>query len=467
MIRIRDNDSNVDSKSPATDTVRANFVQEVLDDLKAAYMEDQRPWVIGFSGGKDSTALAQFVYYMLARLPKEHRRRQVFVLASDTRVEAPSISARIRNELSLIDAAAARDGLPLTTHLVFPTLNDTFWVNMIGRGYPSPIMHFRWCTDRLKIKPASEFIRSVVDRSGAVVILLGARKEESASRARSLRAHSIRGQRYRPHADLPRAWVYTPLEELTTNEIWVYLLQAPSPWGGDNRGLITLYRRASGGECPLVIDVTTPSCGQSRFGCWTCTVVEKDHSMEALALAGQENLWPLVLLRDHLKEIRDKRGSRYNLRRNGRAPLNRSTGQSMTNTGPFTHKTRMEILRRVLEAQKQSGIQVIEGDELEIIQEIWNKEENDHPDKPEIQRNAVSLIWRHVFKEQPMPSSGQSAAKDLPPEDQLLHEVCKKCGVPFEMMCELRDAEEKFGHLRRRHGLPEEMREIVRKSLEH
>jgi hypothetical protein len=189
--------------------------------------------------------------------------------------------------------------------------------------------------------------------------------------------------------------------------------------------------------------------------------------MEALAYAGQENLWPLLLLRDYLKEIRDKPGARYNLRRNGREPVNRSSGEPMTNTGPFTHKMRMEILRRVLAAQKQSGIQVIEGDELEVIQEIWNKEEIDHPDKPHIPRNAVSLIWRHVFKEQPMPSSGQSSPKDLAVEDRLLSEVCKECGVSYEMMCELRDAEEKFSHLKRRHGLPEEMREVVRKTVRH
>jgi len=467
MIRGRDTGTHVEADNPVTEKVRANFVHVVLDDLNSAYLEDDRPWVVGFSGGKDSTALAQLVYYMLARLPSHQRRRRVYLLASDTRVEAPSISARIRKELSLIDAAAERDKLPLTTHLVFPRLNDTFWVNMIGRGYPSPIAHFRWCTDRLKIKPASEFIKSVVNRSGAVIILLGARKEESASRARSMQAHSIEGQRYRPHVDLPRAWVYTPLQDLTTNEIWVYLLQVPSPWAGDNRGLITLYRRAGGGECPLVIDTTTPACGQSRFGCWTCTVVEKDRSMEALALAGQENLWPLLLLRDYLKEIRDKRGSRYNLRRNGQAPLRRSTGESMTNTGPFTHKMRMEILRRVLDAQKQAGMQIIEGDELEIIQEIWNREESDHPDKPSVPRNAVSLVWRHVFKEQPMPSSGHSSPKDLAVEDRLLHEVCKECGISFEMMCELRDVEEKFSHLKRRHGLPEEMRDVVRKAVRH
>ena len=65
-------------------------------------------------------------------------------------------------ELETLQAAAERDHLPVTTHLVFPKLNDTFWVNLIGRGYPSPNTQFRWCTDRLKIHPVSD--KSVVDR---------------------------------------------------------------------------------------------------------------------------------------------------------------------------------------------------------------------------------------------------------------------------------------------------------------
>jgi asparagine synthetase B (glutamine-hydrolysing) len=73
MMRSRDIGVTAESDNPFTETVRTSFVQEVLEDLKAAYLEDDRPWIIGFSGGKDSTVLAQFVYYMLARLPSQWR----------------------------------------------------------------------------------------------------------------------------------------------------------------------------------------------------------------------------------------------------------------------------------------------------------------------------------------------------------------------------------------------------------
>ena len=82
---------------PERTEIRTNFPSDVLADMKAAYLADDRPWVVGFSGGKDSTALAQFLYYMLARLRDEAgdprvKFKPVYVLASDTRVEAPCIS---------------------------------------------------------------------------------------------------------------------------------------------------------------------------------------------------------------------------------------------------------------------------------------------------------------------------------------------------------------------------------------
>jgi DNA sulfur modification protein DndC len=443
--------------------VRTDFARQILAELRNAYLSDTRPWIIGFSGGKDSTCLMQFVYYMLARLAPEERHKPVYVLASDTRVETPSISLRIRTELSLVGAAAERDNLPVSTQVVFPKLNDTFWVNLVGRGYPSPTSHFRWCTDRLKIYPVSNFIRNIVERTGTVVIVLGARKAESQTRAQAMAARRIEGQRFRPHTDLLRAWVYTPLEELSTNEVWTYLLQVPSPWAGDNRGLVALYKQASGGECPLVIDTSTPSCGHSRFGCWTCTVVDRDKSMEALVESGEARLEPLLRLRDYLKDVRNKPGARMDIRRNGLPAYNRQ-GEVMSGTGPFTFTTRHDLLRRVLEAQRDSGIALIEGDELAAIQEVWSEEDTEGKSS-----GMVKQIWDCVFKEVAMTqenSLGTAPEKDQAAiEDELLQRVCEQQNVPFEMMRKLRDAEERFRHLKRRHGLPEEMRDIVREAV--
>jgi len=436
-----------------------SFVEEISADLRQAYLADNRPWIIGFSGGKDSTMVTQLVYYMLANKHVSERRKHVYVISSDTRVETPAIATRVRKELDLLAAAAERDRIPLTTHLVYPKLNDTFWVNLIGRGYPSPTTLFRWCTDRLKIRPVSNFIRKVVERSGSVIVVLGARKEESGTRAQAMQAREIENQRFHPHSDLPNAWVYTPIENLTSNEVWIYLLQVASPWAGDNRSLVTLYRRASGGECPLVIDTSTPSCGQSRFGCWTCTVVGNDRSMESLVDLGEDHLEPLLELRDYLKHVRDMPGTRQDNRRNGQPAYNRD-GELMKGTGPFTHETRQDLLFRLLHAQRKSGHILIEGDELAAIQQTWTREE-DNPQPSD----SVLRIWREVYKEDAMHNDTDRQGNNLSKEETLLREVCEQRGISFEMMRRLRDLEEEFGHLKRRHGLPEGMREVVRQAL--
>jgi len=451
------------AENSSDSTSRYEQYNRIASDLREAYLADQRPWVVGFSGGKDSTALLEMVWYVMIRLPESSRRKPVYVLASDTRVETPLISKRIGQELRLIQEAAFRDKLPVTTRLVYPKLNDTFWVNLIGRGYPSPNNKFRWCTERLKIKPVSEFIRNTVNRSGEVVVVLGARKQESSTRSQTMNAHALTGNRFRPHADLPRAWVYTPIEELTADDIWVYLLQVPNPWGGDNKSLLALYRQASGGECPLVIDTTTPSCGQSRFGCWACTVVDRDKSMESLVDNGEDHLEPLLELRDYLRSVRDEPGARYNLRRNGTVPVRRGSDEVMTNIGPFTHKTRSTILRKLLVAQKESGIILIGGDELAVIEEIWSFEEQFHPERRNTDSETVASICLSILGEGKVPD--MEYADHQFDEDRLLEEVCEEMGISFEMIQKLRETEEEFGHLRRRRGLPDQMREIIQAAV--
>lgn len=440
--------------------VRTEMLVSIREAIRELYLLDNRPWIIGYSGGKDSTVLLQLVFESLVTIPRYARAKPVFIVSSDTRVENPNIVGRVNTELLKVEAAAKTHGLPMSTHVVFPILNDTFWVNLIGRGYPSPNSSFRWCTDRLKIKPTSRFIKTLVHSSGEVVLLLGNRKAESQTRSRNMLSHQIDGERLRPHATLSKAWISTPIEDLTNDEVWLYLLQVPSFWGGDNKGLVSLYRRASGGECPLVVDRSTPSCGNSRFGCWTCTVVTRDKSIEGLIETGEAHLEFLLDYREYLQAIRDTPGARYSTLRDGRRAVRRGTGEAMSNTGPFTHLTRQDLLRRLLETQKATGLTLVEGDELALIQQIWNREERLRLESTRVRTHAVQQIWDHVFKEGPMPFEDDSL-EALERENRLLAEVCDEHGISFDMLARLREIEEEYGHLKRRHGLPEDMREII------
>jgi DNA sulfur modification protein DndC len=266
-------------------------------------------------------------------------------------------------------AAEAFD-LPVSVVTTRPDPNATFWVNLIGRGYPSPNRSFRWCTDRMKIQPTSRYVRNQVDKAGQVILLLGVRRDESATRAGSV-ARYDNGRRLNRHNDLISCMVFRPIVEISTDEIWEFLATQHSPWGGSHGALIALYRNSNGGECPVVTQKSdVPSCGttSSRFGCWTCTVVEKDRSLEGFVEAGFTEFSPLLDFRDWLASIRNDPARRIARRRDGQVLI---TSNGTFVPGPFTFQTRREILDRLVALQVRLGKQLISEDEIERIREIW------------------------------------------------------------------------------------------------
>ena len=290
-------------------------VAALVDEVVELYRSDDIPWVIGYSGGKDSTAALQLVWFALAKLPAASRRKPVYVISTDTLVENPIVALWVANSLKKMTEEAKRQGLPLTAHRLTPPINNTFWVNLIGRGYPAPRQKFRWCTERLKIMPSTDFIQSVVQEHGEAILVLGSRKAESTARARVMSRFEKRRVRdhLSPNGSLPNSFVYTPLENWSNDDVWLFLMQMTNPWGYRNKDLLTMYQGASdGGECPLVVDTSTPSCGDSRFGCWVCTLVDKDKSMQAMIQNDTEKEWmlPLLELRNELDPPKTEMGDR-------------------------------------------------------------------------------------------------------------------------------------------------------------
>ena len=355
----------------------ATKVARTLAELQEEYLDQNHnwPWIVGYSGGKDSTLLLQLVFEVLLNLPADKRTRPVHVLSNDTLVESPILASFVRRMVDRIRNAANAFGLPVVVKVTTPAVDQTFWVNLIGRGYPPPNRMFRWCTDRLKIRPTSDYILSRVSDSGQVILLLGVRRSESAVRAASVDRYTpADGSRLNPHNSLKGCQVYRPIVDFTTEEVWELLLQRTPPWGGSHRELVTLYRNAQGGECPLVIDSDqSPSCGtsSSRFGCWTCTVVEKDKSMQGFIDAGFEHLEPLMYFRDWLFAIRNDRSRRMRTRRNGLVTLMKNGSHV---PGPFTLEVRREILDRLLKLQNEVGLELISKEEIEMIKKIWSED---------------------------------------------------------------------------------------------
>ncbi len=343
---------------------------ELLDEYRQNHGS---PWIIGYSGGKDSTLVAHFVFEMLMSLPPSQRRREVHIVANDTLVESPLVVQHIEDSIREIGNAAQAFGLPVVTKITKPAADQSFWVNLIGRGYPSPNRSFRWCTDRMKILPTSRYIKSVVDDAGQVILLLGVRRSESATRSASVKRYD-NGERLNRHNDLVGCMVFRPIVELSTDDVWEFLATHEPPWGGSHLKLIGLYRDASGGECPVVTQKSdAPSCGttSSRFGCWTCTVVEKDRSLEGFVESGFKEFGPLLDFRDWLASIRNDKSRRQARRRDGRITI---TDGGTFVPGPFTLEARNEILEKLRKLENETGQALITEEEIGLIHEIWAQE---------------------------------------------------------------------------------------------
>ena len=237
-----------------------SMIDSVQASLESQYLADDRPWVVAFSGGKDSTLVLQLVFNMLLGLGKR-ATKPIFVLSSDTQVEAPNVAAYVTAAMDTIQRAATALQIPISTILVRPTPAESYWGKLIGKGYPPPSRWFRWCTSNMKIKPSRRAIENITHNHGSVILLLGTRISESSQRGRAMQAREINSRGLNPHHEIPNALVATPIASWSNDDVWEYLSDNPCPWGGNHSYLFSLYRQASGGECPVIFDLNTPSCG--------------------------------------------------------------------------------------------------------------------------------------------------------------------------------------------------------------
>lgn len=439
-------------------------IKEIHQEIQKIYLIDKRPWVIGYSGGKDSTATLQLIWYALSELPPEKRHKKIYVISSDTLVETPIIVDYITTTLKKINEKAVELKMPIEAVKITPAISDSFWVNLIGKGYPAPQNTFRWCTDRLKIQTANRFIMDRVTQHGEVVLVLGVRKAESATRAQVMSLNKINGSPLSRHSRFPQAFVYTPIEDFSVDDVWTYLLQTPCPWGNNNRDLLALYKNAQAGECPLVVDDTTPSCGNSRFGCWVCTVVSRDKTMEALIDHGEDWLEPLLDFRNDLAEtqIPEKKYIYREFKRmNGKVQF-KNDGTGIIR-GPYKLEFCKELIERLLRIQNQlretgpdPEINIILPEELHEIRRIWQTSRGDWQDSlPEIYKkiNGEKLDW---IKD----DLGMFTFN----EEKLMSEICSKHGVPARLVTKLLDAERQVQGMSKRSSIYSKMDDVLREE---
>ena len=433
--------------------MRNQRIEYIIDEIVDQYMYADstfRPWIIGFSGGKDSTVLLTLVWLALSKIKDTipapfQLRRHVYVVCNDTMVENPIISSYVDDVLEHIEKKAREDDLPIFVRKTVPKLEDSFWVNTIGKGYPVPNMAFRWCTDRMKIKPTSRFITDQVDECGETIILIGTRKAESVSRARSIKKHEKYGHRLTPHPTMRNTFIYAPIKELFLEEVWYIINASPCPWGFDNKVLFNIYLDASADdyECPTVVtDNSHSSCGKSRFGCWVCTVVKDDKSMRSLIKNGYEWMQPLYDFRNELESERNILANRMPFRRDGK--------QAVNDMGAYTFSYRAKILKRLLEVQhelqkRDNTIKLVSDQELIAIQVNWYRDFNFG--------HQVSDIYNSIYNDSFIMES--NTRNQL--EAELMREICAENPEEGELIEQLLLLQKSKSLMQRRRGLKNEI----------
>ncbi|GCL39424.1 hypothetical protein SR1949_45500 [Sphaerospermopsis reniformis] len=455
-----------DSKNQQNRTVAelVDYIQVLTTEIQELYCLDAIPWVVGYSGGKDSTATLQLIWNAISGLPPEKRTKTIHVITTDTGVENPYVSAWVRNSLKQMEISAQEQKMPMTPHLLQPETKQTYWAGLIGKGYPAPRHTFRWCTGRLKIDPSNRFIRDVVRASGETIVVLGTRKTESRNRALIMtkREEGRIRDRLCPHPSLINSLLYTPIEDWRNDEVWLYLMQWENPWGHSNKDLFNMYRESTAdNECPLVIDTSTPSCGNSRFGCWVCTLVSSDKSLNAMIQNDEEKEWmqPIVDFRREL-DIEHDREKRDFRRIWGEVQLFERNRNGETSVepipGPYTKYWREYWLRKLLTAQTEMrknapenmrDITLISMEELSEIRRIWLEEKHEFDD-------SLPRIYQEVTGEEfkdPRPGADYSLLGS--DEWEVLEEICEGDAMQLELMAKLLDTERQFKKKTRRVGI--------------
>ena len=448
----------------------ADATKNIID----LYRADDLPWIIGYSGGKDSTTVLQLVWRAVESIPLVERNKKVFVISTDTLVENPIVAKWVELSLSKINLASLKAKMNIEAHRLTPKLEDRFWVNLIGKGYPAPRPKFRWCTSRLKINAATDFVRNIATERGEAILFLGTRSGESQARKKSMERHegSTRDLLSRNSDQrLDRVWIFPPIATWSSDDVWEYLIENENPWDHSNIELFHLYKGATpDAECPLVVDSTTPSCGDSRFGCFVCTMVDKDKSMMAMIKNDEDKKWmiPIAQFRDNkLSTSNDFVNRDFRRMDKSLTIYQKKDGPGLVH-GPYKQTYREELLYELLKAQTDirknaaAGLETFELvsiEELEEIRRIWVDEKHEIEDSvPRIYKQATGRKYpaldsdeKPLFSKEDLDILMKIASSEEDPDN-----------MHFQMLREMLHTEQNYRGAYRRHGIFEALEKTLK-----
>ena len=379
----------------------------IAETLKA-YTDDSKPgpWVVAYSGGKDSTVALDIVVRSLMQL-KQYKpdalNRDVYITTAQTHLDFVTDPLK-QTEISKIQKLVSEHNLPMKIVEVSAPIEKSFMYLTVGKGYPLPKSRMnRWCTERLKIEPAQKEHKSIEP----AFTVTGVRLSESAERRNNIENRQI--------SEFFSDTEFMPIVNFTLDDVWSYLVREGMAWGGAEE-LGQMYKDATG-ECGLrqrkagADEKTDDPCG-ARTGCIICPVVKIDKSSQEFAKS-HPWLQPFVSLRnlmiDMYKDPRNKAGRM------------RDGTVLEYGKGTFTVKARMKLYEAVRQAERENEElalrhgakpqKLIYSQELdELIHRQWEEDLRECPwveDAAEVGRfyeskikgitSGYQLVWNHYY----------------------------------------------------------------------
>lgn len=323
------------------------------------YGTQYRHWVIAFSGGKDSTAVATLVPHLIAE-GLVSAPESLTVLYANTRMELPPLQMAAMQVLSTLEQRGIR------TKVVLPKLDERFYVYIFGRGIPPPKNRFRWCTAQIKVEPMEAELQALREAYGEKFLMLtGVRLGESAARDQRIITSCSRDG-----AECGQGWfqestpdsvanVLAPCLHFRVCHVWDWLtFQAPK------HGFATeMIAEVYGGDEKEELN--------ARTGCIQCNLASKDTALTALLKLPQwAYLAPLTRLKPLYQEIIKPQ---FRLRKNGERNRDGKLSANPMRMGPLTMDARLYGLAQVLDIQIQVNASAREQNRPQI--DLINREE--------------------------------------------------------------------------------------------
>lgn len=328
----------------------------VLAEIKSRLSEVN---LVSFSGGKDSTVVLQHVLCAIGDTGKK-----LYIVTADTLMEIPYFQAYVERTKAHIREFVKQQGINAEVITVVPKIKNSFWVSVLGKGYPAAHMGFRWCTGVLKIDPITRFTREAT-KGKEFTVFVGVRSAESA-----LRARIYKQKDYKPHH-------YAPILDWSAHDVWEYLMTEPCLWGESHRELIDVYKYSSD-EC-VYGEAQGVCIGNARYGCWACPL-QKVTQLEMIGFHtnDQERYRHLKEYKQLLISAANETGFRSKIRRNG------TDGH-----GPFLVEVRRTLFEKLKKVERATGWRLITPEEEEYIRAHWGQDDNVH----NVSNPTQMLFW--------------------------------------------------------------------------